>query len=127
MFSLIFLFSYFSEFQIINPNSVITIGSNAFYGCYGLTGLTIGNSVTTIGSSAFHNCNGLTSVICLKPAPPVPVLDLYTFYNVPNYIPVNIYCGMKTYYENSGWANHGLVNKLKYQFGYIINPTSINL
>ena len=36
--------------------SVTTIGSYAFYGCSGLTSVTIPNSVTTIGSDAFYNC-----------------------------------------------------------------------
>ena len=44
------------------PNSVTSIGNNAFYGCSGLTSVTIGNSVTSIGSSAFSGCSGLTSV-----------------------------------------------------------------
>ena len=42
--------------------SVTTIGGRAFYGCSGLTSVTIPNSVTTIGSSAFEGCTGLTSV-----------------------------------------------------------------
>jgi hypothetical protein len=44
------------------PNSVTTIGSNAFQRCTGLAGVTIPDSVTTIGSSAFSGCSGLTSV-----------------------------------------------------------------
>ena len=42
--------------------SVTSIGSSAFYGCSGLTSVTIPNSVTSIGSGAFKNCSGLTSV-----------------------------------------------------------------
>ena len=42
--------------------SVTTIGSSAFWGCIGLTSVTIPNSVTSIGSSAFSACSGLTSV-----------------------------------------------------------------
>ncbi len=44
------------------PNSVTSIGNNAFYECLGLTRLTIGNSVTSIGNMAFSGCSGLTSV-----------------------------------------------------------------
>ena len=40
-----------------------SINSNAFYGCSGLTSVTIPNSVTSIGNQAFYYCTGLTSVI----------------------------------------------------------------
>ncbi len=42
--------------------AVTSIGSSAFYGCTGLTSVTIPSSVTSIGSSAFDGCRGLTSV-----------------------------------------------------------------
>ncbi len=41
--------------------SVTGIGSLAFYGCSGLTSVTIPNSVTSIGVYAFFSCSGLTS------------------------------------------------------------------
>ncbi len=44
------------------PNSVTSIGSYAFWRCSGLTSVTIPNSVTSIGYSAFYECSGLTSV-----------------------------------------------------------------
>ena len=44
------------------PDSVTNIGNSAFYGCSGLTSVTIGNGVTSIGKNAFYGCSGLTSV-----------------------------------------------------------------
>ena len=45
------------------PNSVTSIGVNAFSGCGSLTSAVIPNSVTSIGDYAFYNCSGLTSVV----------------------------------------------------------------
>ena len=42
--------------------NVTTIGEYAFYGCSGLTSMTIPNSVTSIGNGAFSGCSGLTSI-----------------------------------------------------------------
>ena len=44
------------------PSSVTSIGSYAFLGCSGLTSLTIPSSVTSIGYWAFYGCSGLTSL-----------------------------------------------------------------
>ena len=44
------------------PNSVTSMGICAFYNCSGLTSVTIGNGVTSIGTSTFYGCKGLTSV-----------------------------------------------------------------
>jgi len=44
------------------PDSVTSIGDNAFSGCTGLTSVTIPDSVTSIGDNAFAFCTSLTSV-----------------------------------------------------------------
>ena len=48
--------------SITIPNSVTSIGDAAFYGCSGLTSITIPNSVMRIGSVAFSECSGLKSI-----------------------------------------------------------------
>ncbi len=42
--------------------SVTSIGHGAFYGCKGITSVTIPNSVKTIVSYAFMGCDGITSI-----------------------------------------------------------------
>ena len=55
-------FRGYSLTSVTIPNSVTTIGYDAFSGCSGLTSVTIPNSVTSIGDYAFSGCSGLTSV-----------------------------------------------------------------
>ena len=52
-----------SELQSVTiPNSVTTIGRNAFYGCSNLQSVIIPDSVTSVGQDAFLNCSSLSSV-----------------------------------------------------------------
>ena len=70
------------------PNSVTSIGSDAFSQCFSLTSITIPNSVTNIGNYAFYNCSALTSITCLATTP--PTCGSYCFSYVPRTIPLYV-------------------------------------
>ena len=53
--------------SITIPDSVTSIGERAFSGCSDLTSITIPDSVTSIGAWAFEDCSSLTSAIFEKP------------------------------------------------------------
>ena len=55
-------YSYDSYYYDEKYTSNDKLGDVAFYGCSGLTSLTIPSSVTSIGESAFEGCSGLTSL-----------------------------------------------------------------
>ncbi len=57
------IFARTSLISVTIPNSVTSIGEQAFYGCSSLTSVSIPNSVTSIsiGEAAFYDCSSLTS------------------------------------------------------------------
>lgn len=69
------------------PNSVTSIGDFAFSGCESLTSITIGNSVTSIGSTAFENCTSLTSITIPDS---VTSIGKYAFYNCTSLTTIDI-------------------------------------
>ena len=114
--------------SITIPDSVISIGDSAFYGCSSLSNITIGNgvvtisskafcqcvkltsvtipeSVTYIGMSAFYGCSKLASVYC-KPTTP-PYADSQIFYNNASsryiYVPAT---SVDAYKATSGWGTY---------------------
>ena len=90
------------------PNSVTSIGENAFRGCLGLKRVTIPERVTSIGSFAFYNCIKLTEIHSKNPIP--PSLGLNCFQNVNKttfklYVPI----GSKSAY----WLAWGFDNVIE--------------
>ncbi len=62
--------------SVIIPTSVTSIGDSAFYNCTSLTSVTIPDSVISIGKRAFYECTSLTSVTIPNS---IKSIEAYTF------------------------------------------------
>ena len=84
-------------------NGTRLIAAQAFYFCNGLTSLMIPNTIITIGDNAFERCNNLAEVIVFGMNP--PSLGLYGFYGVscPIYVP---YESVDVYKTATNWSDY---------------------
>ena len=102
------------------PDSVTTIGEGAFVMCIELTSVTIGDSVTTIEEYAFGYCTGLTSVTIGES---VTMIGNYAFYECNKLIEVynksdlNIVAGSE---GNGGVGDDGYIFYYDGTDGYLI-------
>lgn len=83
------------------PNSLSSLGFRTFYGCTGLTELTIPANVVHF-SSAFEYCCNLKKVTCLAAHP--PITDEYAFEDITReaklYVPEG---SIEEYRQNDSW------------------------
>ena len=73
--------------SIIIPDSVTSIGSDAFSWCGNLNSVTIGDGVTSIGFNAFYSCNNLIDVTIPDG---VTSIDHYAFFQCCNLTSITI-------------------------------------
>ena len=101
-----------SSSVVVIPDSVTSIGDDAFWGCTGLTRVTIPDSVTSIGDYAFSGCNGLTSITIPNSVTSIGVEAFYNtlwYNNQPNGL---VYAGKVAYkYKGTMPSNTSIVLK----------------
>ncbi len=95
------------------PDTLITIGYNAFFSCSNLIAITIPNSVTSIGYSAFAFCKSLTNITI-----PSNVLKIggYAFRHCDNLTSI-------TFSDTSSWY----ITENRDDFATTINGTLIDV
>ena len=107
-----FAFCFDLTGDLVIPNSVETIGESAFFQCEGLDGkLVIGESVSYIGDWAFRKCTHVSSAVSLATAPATLGTDLggtvFTEFGIQT---LTVPCGCIEAYRNSSWYDpYGLV------------------
>ena len=121
---------YIKNVEVENNGS---IGNYAFYGCKGLTSISIGNSVTYIGERAFERCTGLTSVTIPNS---VTSIESYTFQDCGGLTSISIgnsvtYIGERAFYDCGGLTSVTIPNSVtsigSQAFAYCNGLTSVTI
>ena len=84
-------------------------GSNAFFGCTGLTSITIPQNVTSIENKAFGNCTKLTNVTCLAESVPSTNADAFDGSSIGSatlHVPQS---ALSNYQNTAPWSGFGKI------------------
>jgi hypothetical protein len=95
--------------EIIIPDKVTTIGRYAFENCRKLMTVKLGKALTSVGDYAFQYCQELQSVTCM--AREIPTLtsnygDTYSFYGATLYVPE---ARVEEYRAADGWCDFATI------------------
>ena len=103
-------------------DGVTGIGAAAFYGCSGLTSVTMGSNVTSIGESAFCGCTGLTGIVLPGS---VTSIGEYAFSNCESLTAIEIPAGVTTL-GNSAFFGCDNLKEVRYNARAAANLTGLS-
>ena len=84
-----------------------------FYGCSGLTSVTIPNSMTSIGDRAFAECKYIENVYCYAEEVPSTDFDAFDDSNIENatlYVPAS---AIEAYKTTEPWSDFGTIKAIE--------------
>ena len=119
--------------NVILGNSVVSIGTYAFYNCSNLTSIHIPESVTSIGDYALRSCKSLSSIYIPEG---VTSIGNYAFYYCTSltsvYIPKGVTSIGESVFEQcssltSVYIPEGVTSIGRYAFTYCTSLTSVNI
>ena len=106
----------------VTGDGVTGIGAAAFYGCSGLTSVTMGSNVTSIGESAFRGCTGLTGIVLPGS---VTSIGEYAFSNCESLTAIEIPAGVTTL-GNSAFFGCDNLKEVRYNARAAANLTGLS-
>ena len=98
------------EYHLIVINGLTSISDWAFYGCSGLTSVTIGNGVTSIRYSALSGCSGLKTIRISAINPPTLGSNAFETSIEKIIVPKS---AINTYKSATGWSTYA--DKIVYE------------
>ena len=93
----------------INGYLVNDIDYKAFYGCSGMTSLTIPSTVTHMCDYVINGCTGLEKLIVMATTPPAISDVTFIDYDIPLYVPDE---AVETYKNTATWKNFKTIRAL---------------
>lgn len=102
--------------SIVIPESVTSIGQFAFYHCYSLASIVIPESVTSINYCAFWNCNSPAEVVCKAKVAPQLYRDVFSndiLSKATLYVPEE---SVESYKADGEWKKFSDIQPLPYAY-----------